>query len=60
MQDKDLALGHPVVDTHLAGEGHPGAVEGHQQVVHHHRDVVGGQQQHQDNLKHCYYCYFYK
>lgn len=39
-------------ETHLAREGDPGAVEGHQQVVHDHGDVVGGQQQHQHNLEH--------
>ena len=36
--------------AHLAGEGDPGAVEGHQEVVDHDGDVVGGQQQHQHHL----------
>ena len=36
--------------AHLAGEGDPGAVEGHQEMVDHDGDVVGGQQQHQHHL----------
>ena len=36
---------------YLAVEWDLGAVECHQKMVDNNRDVVGGQQQHQDNLK---------
>lgn len=37
---------------YLAVEWDLGAVECHQEMVDNNRDVVGGEQQHQDNLKH--------
>ena len=37
--------------SYLAVEWDLGAVECHQEMVDNYRDVVGGQQQHQNNLK---------
>ena len=37
--------------AHLAGEGDPGAVEGHQEVVDHDGDAVGREKHHDHNLR---------